>query len=191
MTKLLAALLLFVAAPARATDYTLDPEHSSVQFRIRHLLGKVSGQFTKFEGAFTYVPGKPEAWKVKATIDAASIDTRTAKRDEHLRSADFFDVKKFPSLTFVSKKVLVPKNGKAKLYGDLTIRDVTKPVILDLEIGGEAKDPWGNFKSNFTATGKIKREDFGLTWNEALESGKALVGSEVEITIEAEGSKVQ
>ncbi|MBI3553606.1 MAG: YceI family protein [Elusimicrobia bacterium] len=181
---LLAALL---AGSADAATYKLDPEHTSVMFRVRHLVGHVTGQFTKFDGTFDYDPKNPKAWKASATIDAASVDTKTAQRDKHLRSEDFFNVEKYPKLSFVSTKVTAVKGNRTKLLGKLTILDTTKPIALDLEIGGVAKDSGGNERAAFTATGRIDRKDFGLIWNDTLETGGVLVGDDVDITIEVEG----
>ena len=183
------ALMLGALLPgfAGGETYQIDPNHSAVGFRIRHLVSKVPGRFTKFEGTFDYEAGKPASWKAWAKIDAASIDTNVAKRDDHLRSPDFFDVQKCPALEFKSTKVSAAKGDSARLHGDLTIHCVTKPVVLDLEIGGAAKDPWGQARAGATGRAKINRKDFGLTWNKALEAGGFLVGDEVEITIEVEG----
>ena len=183
----LLAVSLFTSA--HAAVYQIDPDHSSVGFRVRHLLGHVAGQFDKFQGTFEYEPKKPQSWKAEAKIDAASVDTRVEKRDNHLRSADFFDVQKFPELTFVSTKVTGLKGNHAKLLGKLTIHGVTKNVALDLEIGGVEKDSGGTERADFTAKTKINRKDYGLTWNDFVESGGALVGDDVEITIEAEGTR--
>lgn len=179
--------ILLCASPAWATVYAIDPDHTTVSFKIRHLFTKVEGTFNEFEGAFTYVPGDPPQWKTNATIQAASIDTRVEKRDQHLRSKDFFSVERYPTLTFVSTEIADVTPTSAKLHGDLTIHGVTKPVVFDLAIHGEGKDPWGNIRSGFTATTTINRKDFGLTWNEILETGQFLVGDDVEITLEVEG----
>jgi len=184
--------LIFLAAvtaagSAHAATYKVDPEHSSVMFKVRHLVGHVTGQFTKFDGTFDYDPKDPKKWKAQATIDAASVDTKTAARDKHLRSEDFFNVEKFPKLTFVSTKVTSLKGSHAKLLGKLTILETTKPIALDLEIGGVAKDSSGAERAAFTATTRINRKDFGLTWNDTVETGGVLVGDDVDITIEVEG----
>ncbi len=189
-SRVLAVALLasVLSAPsAWATSYEIDADHSTVGFKIRHLFSNTSGEFKTFSGKFDYVPGKPEEWKAEATIDAASIDTNVAKRDEHLRSPDFFDVKKYPSLTFKSTQVTDVDGDKAKLHGLLTIHGVEKPVVLDLVAHGEGKDPWGGARSGFTATVKINRKDFGLEWNKALETGQLMVGEDVDITLEVEG----
>jgi polyisoprenoid-binding protein YceI len=179
---------LFLASPAFAATYTLDTEHSTVSFKIRHLLSYVQGRFNQFEGSFDYDPEKPDTWKASVTAQALSIDTNVAPRDKHLRSADFFDVEKFPALTFVSTQVTDLTPTSAKLNGLLTIHGVEKPVVFDLQIHGVAKDPWGNVKAGFSATATINRRDFGLTWNKALETGQVLVGEEVVLALEVEGN---
>ncbi len=184
---LLACTLITV--PVWADTYNVDPDHTSVTFKIRHLLGYVNGTFNQFEGSITYDPAKPELSSTEGAIDAASIDTRVEQRDKHLQSKDFFDVETYPKITFKSTKILEATPEGGKLEGLLTIHGIEKPVVLDVEIHGVAKDPWGNERAAFTATTKINRKDFGLTWNQALETGKLLVGEEVRITIEAEGIK--
>ena len=185
MLALMGALL--TAPVAWATTYTIDPDHTAIAFKIRHLFSKVEGTFNTFEGSFDYVPGHPEQWKAQATIQAASINTRVEKRDTHLRSPDFFDVEKYPSITFKSTELTDATATGAALHGLLTIHGVEKPVVLDLSIHGEGKDPWGNMRSGLTATTKINRKEFGLNWNKALETGQFLVGDDVEITLEVEG----
>ena len=184
--SLVLAACFFLTAPVFAATYKIDTDHSTVGFKIRHLLSNVNGRFNQFEGTIDYDPEKPDTWKANVTIQAASIDTNVAPRDKHLKSADFFDVEKFPTLTFKTTKVTDVTPAGAKLEGLLTIHGVEKPVVLDLEIHGVAKDPWGNVKAGFTATTKINRKDFGLTWNKAVESGQFLVGEEVLITLEIE-----
>ncbi len=179
--------LWLVAPSAWATTYAIDKDHTTVAFKVRHLFSKVAGVFEDFSGSFDYVPGHPEQWKADTTIQAASLNTRVAKRDQHLRSKDFFEVETYPTLTFASTKVTDATATSAKLEGILTIHGVSKPVVLDVEIHGEGKDPWGNLRSGFTATTKINRKDFGLTWNKAVETGQLLVGDEVEISLEVEG----
>ena len=170
-----------------AAVYKVDLDHTTVSFKVRHLFSKVQGLFNQFEGTIDYEPGKPEVWKASGTIDAASINTNVPQRDKHLRSADFFDVEKYPTISFKSTKVTNATETNAKLECLLTIHGVEKPVTLDLEIRGVGKDPWGNTRAGFTVTTKIDRKDFGLNWNEALETGGVLVGDEVEITLEVEG----
>ncbi len=187
---IVAGSLLWASAVWAAT-YTIDKDHTTVSFKIRHLFSKVEGTFNEFEGSFDYAPGHPEQWKANTIIQAASIFTRVEQRDKHLRSKDFFDVAQYPTLTFQSTKVTDAASTSAKLHGFLTIHGVEKPVVLDLAILGEGKDPWGNVRAAFTATTKINRKDFGLNWNEVLETGQLLVGEEVEITLEVEGIKQQ
>lgn len=187
MKGTLIAALMLAASAAQAANYKIDPDHSSVMFRVRHLVGHVTGQFDKFEGTFAYEKGKPQVWKASATIDASSVDTKTKERDKHLRSEDFFDVEKHPSITFVSTKVSNAAGEHAKLLGKLTILETTKTVALDLEIGGTQKDGNGLEHAAFTAKTRINRKDFGLTWNDTIETGGVLVGDDVDITLEIEG----
>ena len=179
--------VLFTSTNAWAAVYKVDPDHTTVSFKIRHLFSNVQGQFNKFDGSIEYESGKPETWKTSGSIDVNSVNTNVEQRDKHLKSPDFFDVEKFPTITFKSTKVTDASEPKAKLEGLLTIHGVEKPVVLDLEIHGVGKDPWGNTRGGFTATTKINRKDFGLTWNQTLETGGVLVGEEVEITLEVEG----
>ena len=175
-----------VAAPA-LTTWAIDSAHSHVEFSVRHLMiATVKGRFSEVRGTVTTDETDPAGGAVDVTIGAASIDTREPKRDEHLRSADFFDVATFPTLTFRSTRIEAVNGSDFTLIGDLTIRGVTREVALAVESHGQATDPWGNKKAGFTATGKIKRGDFGLTWNAALETGGVVVGDEVKITIDAE-----
>ena len=176
------------AAPASwAATYVIDADHSSVEFKIRHLFSFVRGSFREFEGSFEYEPDKPEIWKANAVIQTASIDTKVQKRDDHLRSEDFFEAEAFPTITFTGAQVTDVTPTGAKLHGLLKIHGVEKPVVLDLSMHGTGKDPWGNVRSGFTAKTMINRKEFGLTWNKPLEAGQLLVGDEVEITIEVEG----
>jgi polyisoprenoid-binding protein YceI len=186
---LLAALLVAaLAAPAPAARYTIDTSHSSVGFVVKHLVvSKVRGGFDVFSGAFDFDEKDTAAWRVEATIDAASIDTGNDQRDEHLRSADFFEVAKYPTLTFVSTKAVETTPGEYALHGDLTMHGVTKPVVLALEYNGSITDPWGGTRVGFSARGTIDRKDFGLKWNKILEGGGLTVSDEVEILIEIEG----
>ena len=183
----LALSLAVAASPAWATTYAIDPDHTTVSFKVRHLFSNVQGTFDEFDGTFDYVPGEPKAWKAQATIQAASINTRVAQRDTHLRSNDFFEVETYPTITFTSTGVTDATATSANLHGVLTMRGVEQPVVLALEMHGEGKDPWGNVRSGFTATTRINRKEFGLTWNKTLETGQVLVGEEVEITLEVEG----
>ena len=183
---------LFLAAPlsleAAPTKWNVDPSHTEIGFKVRHLMvTNTKGQFNKYSGTLELDDKDITKSKVSFEIDAASIDTNEPKRLEHLRSNDCFDVAKFPKLTFVSTAVKKTAPGKLQVVGNLTIHGVTKSVTLDVTAPEQTiKDPWGNVKRGFEATTKIKREDFGLTWNKALEAGGFLVGSEVQILIEAE-----
>lgn len=192
MRKLVKSLLAVIAVAlpgsAFAADYVIDPSHTSVGFTVRHLMvTKVRGSFEKVSGTVKYDPNEPEKIVIDATIDAASINTGEAKRDEHLRSPDFFDVAKHPTLTFKSKKAKVLGKGKLEVIGDLTIRGVTKEVTLQVEgLDQEIKDPWGNVRRGATATTRINRKDFGLAWNQVLETGGVMVGEDVDIQIDVE-----
>ena len=184
--ELLIGILLYVPAAGAAT-YKIDPDHTTVEFKIRHLLSYVRGTFNQFEGSFDYAPDQPEQWKANAAIQAASIDTRVDKRDAHLRSQDFFAVEQYPTITFRSTEATDVTPSGAKLHGVLAIHGVEQPVVLDLTIHGVSKDPWGNERAGFTAATTINRKDFGLTWNQALETGQLLLGEEVDIVLEVEG----
>lgn len=188
---ILTAALATLAAGARAEVYELDTAHTVVGFKAKHILGKVPGRFTKFSGTFTYDPKNPKSWSAQADIDPASINTDTPKRDAHLRSADFFDVVKCPAMTFKSTKITDVKGNHAKLHGDLTMHCVTRPVVLDLEIDGVGKDPWGNVEASFTATTTVNRKDWGINWNKTLDSGGVLVGDEIAIELDVTGTPKQ
>lgn len=188
---ILAGALLFAGFHGNvfAETYKVDIDHSTIGFKIRHLFSKVSGNFKQFEGVIEYTPEKPETWKVEGSVKAASINTNVEARDNHLRGADFFDVDKFPLLTFKSTGVTDVTGSTAKLNGVLNLHGVEKPVTMDLEFHGEGKDPWGNIRAGFTAKTTINRKDFGLNWNEVVESGGVLVGEEVELILEIEAIK--
>ncbi len=169
-----------------SNKWVIDGSHSSAGFSVKHLMiTNVRGEFQKVEGTVTYDPAKPEATTIEASADVASINTRDEKRDGHLKSPDFFDVEKFPTLTFKSKSVKVKGKEELSVTGDLTIHGVTKEVVLEVEgPSAPTSDPWGNTRIGATASTKIKREDFGLSWNAALEAGGVLVGSDVKITLD-------
>jgi polyisoprenoid-binding protein YceI len=169
-----------IAAPV---SYEIDPVHSEVGFRIRHLVTKVPGRFNSFQGTITYDAEKPAASNVQVTIDAASLDTKNEKRDGHLKSADFFDVEKFPTLSFTSKSVTVEKKAFT-VAGDLTLHGVTKPVTLTGEMTDAMADPGGGQRVGFSAATKLNRKDFGILWNRNLDQGGTLLGDDVEITLE-------
>ncbi|MEQ8279770.1 MAG: YceI family protein [Deltaproteobacteria bacterium] len=176
------------SAPAFADTWALDTSHSHVGFSVAHLVvTKAKGQFNKFSGTVQIDDKDITKSTVNVEIDAASIDTNDEKRDGHLKSPDFFNVAKHPKLTFVSTKVKKAGKGKLTVLGNLTIAGTTKPVTLTVEGPSKAvKDPWGNTRRALSATTKINREDFGMTWNKALEAGGMVVGKEVTIQIEAE-----
>ena len=163
--------------------YKIDKSHSEVIFQVRHLVTKVRGRFTDFEGAIEYNEANPELSIVHFTIKAGSIDTAEADRDKHLRSPDFFEVDKYPDITFRSKR-MTQKGDGYDVIGDLAIHGVTKEVVLPVAHLGKAKDPWGGERLGFEVETTINRKDFGLSFNIALETGGFLVGDEVKITIE-------
>jgi polyisoprenoid-binding protein YceI len=171
-----------------AVTYTIDPVHSTAGFKVRHLMvSNVRGEFSGIAGTVVFDPENATHSKVEATIDATTINTRDEQRDQHLKSADFLDVEKFPKITFVSKKVAPAGEGEWKVTGDLTIHGVTREVTLDVEgPAPEARDPWGNVKTGISASTKLNRKDFGLVWNMALETGGVLVGDEIAIHLELE-----
>ncbi|HET6281384.1 MAG TPA: YceI family protein [Polyangia bacterium] len=174
------------------SNWNIDAVHSGINFSIRHMVvSKVRGRFAKYTGAVSLDDGDLAGSTVEATIDVASIDTGTPQRDAHLRSADFFDVEKFPEIRFRSRRIekVDVDDGRYRVIGDLTIRDVTREVSLDVEYGGRAKDPWGNERAGFVAKAAVDRKDFGLKWNQALEAGGVLVGDRVEIEIEVQAVK--
>lgn len=175
---------------ANASTWEVDSSHSAASFSVRHLMiSNVRGELGKVTGTVNVDDKDITKSTVEATIEMAGINTRDAKRDEHLRSPDFFDVAKFPNLTFKSTKVEKAGAG-LKVTGNLTIHGVTKEVVLNVEGPAPAtKDPWGNTKSGFTATAKINRKDFGVTWNKSIDGGGVVVGEEVSVTIDLEVNK--
>jgi polyisoprenoid-binding protein YceI len=174
-----------VQVPSPGT-FVIDPSHTTIGFVARHLMvAKTRGRFTDFKGSIT-ISSDPLQSSAEATIQAASITTADDTRDGHLRSGDFLDAEKFPTLTFRSTGIVGHKGSSYKLAGELTIRGVTRPVVLDVELEGLATDPWGNSRAVFTASTEIDREEFGITWNQALETGGVLVGKKVKIELEVE-----
>ncbi len=188
--KAVGMMMALVAAPslAAAASWDVDPAHTGVTFKVRHMMvTDVRGEFGKVSGKVDFDAKDVTKSIVDVTIDAASINTRDAKRDGHLKSADFFDVAKFPTITFKSTKVEAAGKGKLKVHGNLTLHGVTKLVVLEVEgPSAEIKGPWGSFHSGATATTKINRKDFGMSWNQALDAGGVVVGEEVSITIDVE-----
>jgi len=172
------------------TNWNFDLAHSSVNFHVRHLMvSKVHGRFTLWGGTLVIDEEDITRSHIDVTIDAASVDTREDKRDAHLRSPDFFDVERFPTLTFKSTRIEKLGEDEVAITGDLTLHGVTRSVKLAVELGGQAKDPWGGIRTGFSAKTTINRKDFGLGWNTVLEAGGMLVGEKVEITLEIEAVK--
>jgi len=170
--------------------WKIDPARSRVQFTVRHMvISKVRGRFAKWGARLQLDLQKPTASSVDATLDAASIETGMADRDAYLRSPESFDVEKFPSLTYRSRSVEAPSAGRLRVVGDLTIRAVTREVVLDVEYGGRGK-PWSDERAGFSARAAINRKDFGLAWSQALEAGGLLVGDKVDIEIELQAAKI-
>lgn len=168
------------------TTWQIDPSHTDVGFAVRHLMiSTVRGRFSDVKGTVSVDGDDFHTARVTVSIGTASVDTREPKRDAHLRSADFFDADRFPEMTFTSRRVEKTVRGYA-LIGDLTIRGVTREIALAVVDEGRVRDPWGGVRAGFSATAVIAREDFGLTWNAALEAGGVLVGSDVKIAIDAE-----
>ncbi len=184
-------LTVAVATPAVADDlYNLDNTHTRVGFSVTHMvISSVKGDFTKYSGEFT-LGDKGVLTHVEASIDVASVNTGVEKRDNHLRSADFFDAKKFPNITFISKKISASGNNYT-VEGDLTIKDVTKSIVLTGELLGTVKDPWGNFRAGFHAEGNINRKDFNVSFHKALEAGGLVVSDEVKIILDVEGIRAK
>jgi polyisoprenoid-binding protein YceI len=171
------------------TVWTIDNSHSVAEFSVKHMMfATVKGRFGSVEGTITVDNQNVENSSVDVRIDVASIDTRDEKRDAHLRSADFFDVENYPTLTFRSTRVERAGGNDLKVHGDLTIRGVTKPAVLEAEYNGQGVNPWGQQVLSYSATTKINRKDFDLNWNAALETGGVLVGDEVKVSIEIEAN---
>jgi polyisoprenoid-binding protein YceI len=183
----LAAILGLASASALAETWAVDSSHSTVGFSVRHMMvSNVKGAFGKFTATVDGSPADPATAKISATIEVASVDTRDTKRDDHLRSADFFDAAKFPQMTFTSTKVEKLSATAAKVTGDLTFHGVTKPVVLDVEYTQPVKSPWGKSVVGATATGKISRKDFGVAWSKTLDGGGLVVGDEVTLQFDLE-----
>ena len=193
ISKTAIAITLTLALPvlAHADTWQIDPMHTNVEFTVRHMMiSNVKGQFTKTSGTININGTDAASAKIDATIDASSIDTRVERRDADLKSPNFLDVDKFPTITFKSTRIEAAGPGKWKVTGDLTLHGVTKPVVLDVEASGQPiQDPMGNTRAGASATTKINRRDFGITYNKALETGGVLVGDEVAISIDVEAIK--
>ncbi len=173
------------------TKWAIDPSHSKVSFKVKHLMiSNVLGNFKEFEGQVSSAENDFSGAVINFSLNTASIDTEIADRDAHLKSPDFFDAEKYPKINFSGSGMKDLGDDMYELTGDLTIKDVTKPVILSVEFGGIMTDPWGNVKAGFSINGKINRKDWGLNWNAALEAGGVLVGEEVKISGDIELAKV-
>jgi polyisoprenoid-binding protein YceI len=170
-----------------STRWDIDTSHSDVSFTVRHMVvTKTRGRFTRWSGVVDFDEADPTRSRVEVQIEAASIDTGHADRDAHLRSADFFDAENHPYLTFKSTGIERGEGERYRIAGDLTMRGVTRPVVLEAELGGVAADPWGARRAGFSAHTQVNRKDFGLTWNQPLETGGLLVGEKVDIALEVE-----
>lgn len=169
------------------SNWVIDASHSLLEFSVKHMMiATVKGRFAKLEGTIKVDPANLTEAEIDVKVDAGSIDTRDEQRDGHLRSGDFFDVEKFPHLTFVSKRITAKGGDDYALVGDLTMHGVTHEVELALTFEGQGKDPWGNQRIGLSAEGKVNRKDYGLNWNAALEAGGVLVGEQVKISIQVE-----
>ena len=181
-----------VAATALADNYQIDTTHSEIAFKVSHLgISTVTGYFNDFDASFDLDPSDLSTLSVQATIQTKSVDTRVDNRDKHLKSADFFDVESYPEIRFTSKKAEVVGEKQVKLHGDLTIRGVTKPVVLDVEFKGAATGPEGRQRTAFVASTIINRKDFGVSWNKTLDTGGFVVGEDVRIQLELEAVSME
>ena len=186
------ATLALAALPMLAADvYTIDPTHSEAAFQVRHIVTKVRGRFTDFSGTIRMDRARPEASAVEFRIRTTSIDTALADRDKHLRSADFFDVEKYPEIVFQSSGVSPAGKDRYNVSGNLTIRGVSKAITLPVTFLGGDKDPWGNERAGFETSLTLNRKDFGMVWNKSLDSGGLLVGEEVAVSINLEALKAK
>lgn len=175
---------------ATQTTWAFDPAHTSVEFKAKHMMvSTVRGKFAGVTGTIIEYPSNLANSTVEVEIDAASLDSHNEQRDAHLRSADFLDVENFPVIVFKSTKIAVLSNDELTVTGDLTIRDVTRPITLDARINGRGRSPWGSEVAGVSLTGSLNRKDFGLNWNVALETGGVLVSDKVSIDIEVEAIK--
>jgi len=188
---LAAAAVLSIASAASAATWTIDPAHSNVQFSVRHMmLSNVGGEFGKVSGTVQGDQSAPTAAVIEAAIDTGSINTREPKRDEHLKSPDFLDVAKYPTMTFKSKKIEPAGAGSFKVTGDLTLHGVTKEVVLDVsDVTPPIKDPMGKTRAGAHATTKIDRKDYGINWSKTMDNGGLMVGNDVAITIDVEATQ--
>lgn len=184
---LILAAALAVASPALAAeDYVIDASHADVSFQVRHLVSQVTGRFNAFEGSIRVDRDNPQASSVQFTIQTESIDTSNEKRDEHLRSADFFDVASHPTITFRSTSMKALGEGRYEVTGDFTMHGVTKNITLPVEVLGEMKDPWGNQRIGFQISVTINRKDYGISYNKVLDQGGLMLGEDVKVSINLE-----
>lgn len=181
--SLLITLLLTLGATASAETWTVDKAHSDIGFKVRHLVSHARGTFRDFDGIFELNRAKPAASRVEFTIQSASVDTAVADRDAHLRGEDFFHAEKFPEITFRSTKIQPKGKDRYLVEGLLTMRGVTRAVVLPVDFLGFVKDPWGNEKAGFETSVTLNRKDFGIVWNKALDNGGALLSDDVKVTI--------
>src|SRR3954467_7601824 len=174
------------ATTNETSTWQLDASHSSIGFAVKHLMiATVKGSFGGYDASFAGKESDLQKATVSVSIDAKTINTGNEQRDGHLRSGDFFETDKYPTITFTGKRIDGNPFGDFKIIGDLTMHGVTKEVVLDATFEGRAKDPWGNSRLGYTASGKLRRSDFGLSWNQALETGGVVVSDEVKISVEA------
>ena len=192
MKKLSIVIALFSVALVQAqTNWNIDPSHSSIRFAVDHMvISEVEGIFSKYEGSVVSPKGDFSDAKINFSVDVNSVNTDNAKRDEHLRGADFFETEKYPKMTFVSSSVTKTGDNKYNLKGKLTLHGVTKEITLAMTYGGTTKDPWGNTKAGLKVTGVINRTDFGLKYNSVLEAGSLMIGEDVTITAKVELVKI-
>jgi polyisoprenoid-binding protein YceI len=188
-----AVFALATSAFAQSATWNLDPAHSTIGFGVRHMMvSTVRGKFTKFTGTITGDPAKPTEAVIDVTIDASSIDTANEKRDEHLRGADFFDVAKYPTITFKSKKIAAGPDGTFKVTGDLTMHGTTKEVVFTVsDLAPPIQDPMGNLRGGAHVSGKIDRQEFGIAFSKTMDAGGLMVGNEVTIAVDAEATKAK
>ncbi|MGH3926892.1 MAG: YceI family protein [Pseudonocardiaceae bacterium] len=174
-------------APTSTSTWMIDPTHSHVEFAVKHMMiATVKGRFAEVSGIVTVDETDITRSTIDVSIPAASVDTRMEQRDQHLRSADFFDAANYPEITFRSREIEPGPGGEFRVTGDLTMRGVTRAVVLDVEETGRAQDPWGQERAAYSLRGKVDRTDFGLNWNQAMEAGGVLVSHDVRIAIEVE-----
>jgi polyisoprenoid-binding protein YceI len=187
--SLTAAAALLAASPVSADTWTIDKGHSDASFTIRHMMSRVRGQFNDFSGTIVADAARPETANVEFTLKAASIDTASESRDKDLRGENFFDVAKFPEITFKSRSVKPAGKDKYDVTGTLTMHGVSKDITIPVQFLGFAKDPWGNDKAGFSTDFTVNRKDFGIVWNKALDTGGALLGDEVNVSINLQAAK--